>query len=140
MNYHLYKDTKFSKMTLLSNQDLIDKETLHVSRRFNDKNEYEEFIKTNPLDLSKNLFIENNIHRIVTARTGFASVWYYDKDEIEAYMNDHEGSVSGFSGKVMSDWLCFDFDHKDFNHCTEQITIMLDYLKQHSITYLLLLS
>jgi hypothetical protein len=140
LNYHLYKDTKFSKMTLLSNQDLIDKETLHVSRRFNDKNEYDEYVKTNPLDLSKNLFIDNDIYRIVTARTGFASVWYYDKDEIEAYMNDHEGSVSGFSGKVMSDWLCFDFDHKDFNHCTEQLTIMLEYLKQHSITYLLFLS
>lgn len=35
----------------------------------------------------------------------------------------------------------FDFDHKDFNHCTEQITIMLEeYLRQHSITYLLFLS
>lgn len=70
--------------------------------RMNMKN----LLKTNPLDLSKNLFIENDIYRIVTARTGFASVWYYDKDEIEAYMNDNEGSVSGFSGKVMSDWLC----------------------------------
>ena len=114
---------------------------LNSTRKLNaTKEELSDYLDKKPMHTSRgDYLIENNV---VRGNEGYASVFCYDKAELESHMDKYEGSVSGYRGNCYSDWLYFDMENKEHGpqYVKKQLIPLLDYLVENKIKYLLFYS
>lgn len=135
---HLFAEMLPYKREIMTKNDLITK---HYStyRRFKTKEELNEYINDNPLKVNEGYYILEN--KIVKGRQGYASVFDYNKHELEEHLKKNNGSISGFTGDCYSDWLYFDLEHSEGPKVLrEKLEPFFKHLKELEINFIFFFS
>ena len=123
------------KREIKTPDEILDIDMYRTYRSFNSNKEVQAFIEEHTLDTTKGRYELGN--KIVTGQEGYASVFKYDKEELETYLSENNGSIAGFNGKCYSDWLYFDLE-SEVNpiDMKKKVIPFLDYLNENNIEYI----
>ena len=134
MKAHLYCEMLPYHRQALTPEELLDVKLQSTFRKFKSKEEMKEFLIEKPLKTNEGYYTAEN--KIVHGKQGYASVYYYDKEELDDHLTRHDGSIAGFTGKCYSDWLYFDLESKEgSSEMGKRVRPFIQYLEERSIPY-----
>ena len=134
----LYSEMLEFKKQIVTPEELLAIDRYHVNRKFDTSDELEEYCQTKELKVSEGFYKSNN--RIIKGRQGYASVFYYDKAELEEHF-EATGGASGFTGKCYSDWIYFDLESQiNPEDLKSKVSRFLNYLQDNQIIHKILYS
>jgi hypothetical protein len=135
---HLYAEMKEFNREIKTEQELLDLKYYSVYRNFDSRDDMYKFIAEHPLKVHEGYYTveDNGKFKIVHGLQGYASVFYYDKNELNDFIDTNNGSTSGYKGACYSDWFYIDVDSKvNPQDMGARIIPFLKYLKENSIEH-----
>ena len=135
---YLYSEMMEFKRSIVSQEELLSMERYHTYRKFDTEDELLAYENDKGIKVSEGYYKSNN--RVIKGRQGYASVFFYDKQEmLEHY--EAKGGASGFTGKCYSDWIYFDLESQiNPEDLKSKITRFMNYLVDKQIQYKLFYS
>ena len=134
---HLYSERAEYNRILKTREEIINMQLHTTYKKFESGVEALNYASEN--GVQKHKYVLEN--KIVTGRTGYASVFYYDKEEMTSHMEKNKGSTASFKGKCYSNWLYLDIDSKvSPEDMKRRVTPFLDKLNKHNIVYIMFFS
>ena len=131
---HLYSQMLEFNKELKSPEELAELKSYNVYRKFDKEDELNAFLSEHPLKTSEGYYTADN--KILHGMQGYASVFFYEEEEVGKYMAEHEGSISGFNGSCYSNWLYFDIESKiSPSDMREKSKNFFSYLNGNQIEY-----